>query len=62
MDRDSKMTSELKKLLIELSDIEHQLQMMIQSDYDPEQYKQLSLRSDEVRALVCNWVDANLRG
>lgn len=55
------MTPELKALLIELSDLEHQLQMMIQSDYDREEYKQKSLKSDEVRALICNWTDENLR-
>lgn len=56
------MPDELKELLILLSDIEHSLQMIIQSnDPDMAEYESLGKKSDETRAKICNWTDENLR-
>ncbi len=56
------MTPELKKLLIELSDLEHQIQMMEQSnDYDMKEHGLLCDASMRKVAELCNWTDENLR-
>ena len=56
------MTPELKTLLIELSDLEHQIQMLEQSDdYDAAYHKELVEKSMEKVAQICNWTDENLR-
>lgn len=55
------MTDEFYELVEQFVDLENQILMNIQGEFDPEAHKEMNLEQDVIKAKMCHHFDKHIR-